>query len=515
MENSEYLKNQISIMINLFKAKRFDTLIDKGLTLLNKFPEQPILYNIISLAYNALEKGEESKKLLIQILKKEPENFHILNNLGLASVHCGDTDEAENYYNRALKLKPDLIEALVNLGNLKTTQNKNDEAKEYFIKAIEINDKLLPPKLSLAGYYEQSGDFEKAKKIYNEILEINPNFTIADKSLSLIQKYKPGDTHLKSMEKKLKNNIDDEAMRRLNFALGKAYEDIGEYEKSFKFYEAGNKLYKKEIKYDSKNDTEYFDRIKKAFEEHINNIEPLGQKIIFVVGMPRSGTTLTEQILSSHKDVYGAGELSFLKDGIEKKLSIKDNILNLNSNNLNAKSLREIRDYYLEKIKIFKNTKDYLVDKAPLNFKWIGLIMKIFPDSKIIHCTRSPMDICWSNYKNTFSSRSMNYTYDFADLVNFYKLYDDLMNFWQKKFDKKIFNMNYENLIANKEVETKRLIKFCELDWDDKCLDFHKNKRSVSTASLAQVREPLYKTSIEKWKNYSKNLEILINKLGY
>jgi len=189
--------------------------------------------------------------------------------------------------------------------------------------------------------------------------------------------------------------------------------------------------------------------------------------------------------------------------------------LNLNSNNLNAKSLREIRDYYLEKIKIFKNTKDYLVDKAPLNFKWIGLIMKIFPDSKIIHCTRSPMDICWSNYKNTFSSRSMNYTYDFADLVNFYKLYDDLMNFWQKKFDKKIFNMNYENLIANKEVETKRLIKFCELDWDDKCLDFHKNKRSVSTASLAQVREPLYKTSIEKWKNYSKNLEILINKLGY
>jgi hypothetical protein len=109
----------------------------------------------------------------------------------------------------------------------------------------------------------------------------------------------------------------------------------------------------------------------------------------------------------------------------------------------------------------------------------------------------------------------MNYTYDFADLVNFYKLYDDLMNFWQKKFDKKIFNMNYENLIANKEVETKRLIKFCELDWDDKCLDFHKNKRSVSTASLAQVREPLYKTSIEKWKNYSKNLEILINKLGY
>ena len=515
MDNNEYLKNQISILINLFKTKRFEALIDKGLVLLNKFPDQAILYNITSLAYNAIEKNEEAKKLLIKILKKEPNNFHVLNNLGLASTQCGDIDDAENYFSRALKLKPDFLEALINFGNLKTKQNKNEEAKEYFINAIKINNQLIPPKISLAGYYEQSGKFEEAKKIYREILEINPNFTIADKSLSLIQKYKLGDDHLKSMEEKLKKNLDKEDARRLNFALGKAYEDICEYEKSFKFYETGNRLYKKDIKYDFKKEAGYFNKIKETFKNNFDVLKPLDQKIIFIVGMPRSGTTLTEQILSSHKNVYGAGELSFLKQAIDKKLSIKNNSLNLNSKNLTSEVFQEIRNYYLKKIEIFENNEEYLIDKAPLNFKWIGFIVTIFPNAKIVHCTRNPIDICWSNYKNTFSSRLMDYTYDFNDLANFYKLYDDLMQYWHKKFSNKIFNMDYENLIANKEAETKKLLEFCELSWDDNCLNFHKNTRSVATASLAQVRQPLYKTSIEKWKKYSKNLKVLKKQLGY
>ena len=224
--------------------------------------------------------------------------------------------------------------------------------------------------------------------------------------------------------------------------------------------------------------------------------------------MPRSGTTLAEQILSSHKNVYGAGELSFLKEIIEKKLLTDNGIFDLN-----AKVLKEIKDYYLKKISIFENKKKYLIDKAPLNFKWIGFISLIFPNSKIIHCTRNPMDVCWSNYKNTFVSKSMNYTYDFDDLAGFYNAYNELMKYWLKNFGDKIFNMNYENLIINKEAETKKLLKFCELEWDNNCLDFHKNKKSVSTASLAQVRQPLYNSSVEGWKNYSKYIEILKKKL--
>ena len=295
----------------------------------------------------------------------------------------------------------------------------------------------------------------------------------------------------------------------LNFALGKAHEDIESYEKAFKFYETGNNLYKKNISYNVKDEIHNFEEIKNFFKfNNIDSLDDYGQKIIFVLGMPRSGTTLTEQILSSHKNVYGAGELSFLKEAIDKTLFAKNgNIVS------NAEKLKEIKNYYLKKIEVFKNEKEFLVDKAPLNFKWIGFIMALFPNSKIIHCTRNPMDICWSNYKNKFSSKLMDYSYDFKDLAIFYKGYDDLMKFWLNIFDNRVFSMSYENLVINKETETKKLLEFCELNWDDNCLNFHKNKNSVSTASLAQVRQPLYSSSVEKWKSYSKDLEVLKKQL--
>jgi tetratricopeptide (TPR) repeat protein len=510
MESDEYLKKQLSIMINLFESKRFDILIDKGSMLIKKFPEQSIFYNITSLAYNAIGKSIEAKKLLTKVLKKDPENISVLNNLGLISVQCGDNDEAEEYYSKALDLNPGFLEVLVNLGNLKLGQDRGEEAKEFFLRALKIDNQLIPAKKSLAAYYEQSGKFEEAKGIYREILKKDPSYTIADKSLSLIHKYKLGDDHIKVMEEKLSNDSDEEGLKRLSFALGKAYEDVGNYEKSFRLYEAGNKLYSKEITYDLKVEINYIEKIKKIFEKNnIATLDDYGQKIIFILGMPRSGTTLAEQILSSHKNVYGAGELNYLKEAIEKNLLIENGGADLSAKNLKPEILKKIKDYYLKKIMVYKNEKEYLVDKAPLNFKWIGFILGIFPNSKIIHCSRNPMDVCWSNYKNTFASRSMNYTYDFNNLAGFYKTYDDLMQFWLKKFGKKVFNLVYENLIINKEIETKKMLNFCDLAWDDKCLDFHKNKKSVSTASLAQVRLPLYSSSVEKWKNYSKELDVL------
>jgi hypothetical protein len=151
----------------------------------------------------------------------------------------------------------------------------------------------------------------------------------------------------------------------------------------------------------------------------------------------------------------------------------------------------------------------YLIDKAPLNFKWIGFIYLLFPNSKIIHCKRNAMDVCWSNYKNSFASKLMDYTYDFKDLATFYKAYDSSIKFWEKDSRINIFDLVYEDLIDDKLVQTKRLLEFCDLDWDENCLSFHKNKKAVSTASLAQVRQPIYNSSVEKWKSYSKDLEIL------
>ena len=492
-------------MINLFESKRFNELIDKGRVLIKKFPDQAILYNLTSLAYGATGKSIESRELLLKILKKQPKNFFVLNNLGLACAELNDYKLAEEFYNRAIILNSTFPDALVNLGNLKTRQNKNDEAKDLFVKALKIDNKILPAKISLAGYYEQSGNFKEAKKIYHDVLEINPNYTIADKSLSLIHKYSSSDPHIKAMEEKLKKNIDKEGTQRLNFALGKAYEDTGDFEKSFKFYETANKIQKKKTTFNINNEIKYFDKIKKIFKDkNINPLKDYGQKIIFILGMPRSGTTLAEQILSSHNSVYGAGELNFLREAIIAELSDKNGEFNLSSENL-----QKAKDHYLEKIKIFKNEKIYLIDKAPLNFKWIGFIYLLFPNSKIIHCKRNAMDVCWSNYKNSFSSQLMDYAYGFNDLANFYKAYENLMEFWKKDFRKNVFDLVYEELISDKSTKTKKLLEFCDLEWDENCLNFHKNKKAVSTASLAQVRQPLYSSSVLKWKNYSDDLNEL------
>ena len=505
MENINYLKKQLSIMLNLFETKRFDELINKGEVLIKKFPEQAILYNLTSLAYAATGKSTESKELLLKILKKQPKNFFVLNNLGLACAELNDYKQAEEFYNRAIILNSTFIDALVNLGNLKTRQNKNEEAKNLFVKALKIDNKIIPAKISLAGYYEQSGNFKEAKKIYHEVLEINPNYTIADKSLSLIHKYSSSDSHIKTMEEKLKKNTGEEGAQRLNFALGKAYEDTRNFEKSFKFYETANKIQKGKTTFNINNEIKYFDKIKKIFKDkNINPLKDYGQKIIFILGMPRSGTTLAEQILSSHTNVYGAGELNFLREAINSELSDKNGEFNLSTENL-----QNAKDHYLEKIKIFKNEKMYLIDKAPLNFKWIGFIYLLFPNSKIIHCKRNAMDVCWSNYKNSFASKLMDYTYDFNDLATFYKAYDSSIKFWEKDSRINIFDLVYEDLIDDKLVQTKRLLEFCDLDWDENCLSFHKNKKAVSTASLAQVRQPIYNSSVEKWKSYSKDLEIL------
>ena len=225
--------------------------------------------------------------------------------------------------------------------------------------------------------------------------------------------------------------------------------------------------------------------------------------------MPRSGTTLVEQIVSSHSNVYGAGELSFLDNSIRKYL-FKDNIFSeksIDANNIEI--LNNIRNEYLEGIKSFDNQQEIITDKAPLNFRWVGFIKILFPNSKIIHCVRNPMDVCFSNYKNSFGSNALSYCYDLHDLGVYYNLYKNLMSFWHNTFPKEIYDLSYEDLIKNQDEETKKLIKFCNLNWEETCLLPHKNKNKVSTASLAQIRKPIYKTSLNKWEDYSEYLEDL------
>jgi hypothetical protein len=320
-----------------------------------------------------------------------------------------------------------------------------------------------------------------------------------------------------SKDKTLKS----EQLIDLSFALGKAYEDIGNYEKSFENLEKGNKLKKTKINYQIDNQAiipfKLFKNITKTFDGL--DLESLKQKseskrIIFICGMPRSGTTLIEQIIAAHPQVNGAGELIYLQNLIKKnfienfKLN-KQKIINEASSNNNI-----IESKYFEFLDFHKFSSKLITDKAPQNFRWIGFMKIFFPNSKIIHCNRNAKDNCLSLFKNNFASSHMDWTYDQKDIAEYYNLYYDLMKFWNKKLPNDIYNANYERIVQNKEIEIKKLIEFCGLKWDSACLNHHKHiKTPISTVSVVQARKPIYSSSLNSNNKYSKYLNGLYSSL--
>ena len=352
------------------------------------------------------------------------------------------------------------------------------------------------------------GKFEEADKHFKSALKINPKFTLADRHISMSFKYDINNPHLKSMESKIQDkSLDNFQKIQLYFALGKAYEDIGNYKKSFENYKLGNKLKREAIKYQIDDDVKLFEDIKSSFSninfQNLNNLGNKSNKMIFILGMPRSGTTLVEQIISNHKKVYGAGELKDLAQIINDKVKfpVKFNIEDQSFFN-------KIGTRYIENLDRFNTDKNRISDKELGNFRWIGLIKLILPNSKIIHCTRNPKDNCLSLFKNFFDGQ-LHFSYSLEEVGKYYKLYQNLMEFWKQLIPSFIYDMSYEKLVENQESESRKLLDFCNLDWDKNCLTFYKNKRAIPSPSCVQARKPIYKNSVKSWQKYKDELSPL------
>ena len=232
---------------------------------------------------------------------------------------------------------------------------------------------------------------------------------------------------------------------------------------------------------------------------------------IFIVGMLRSGTSVVEQIISSHHEVYGAGELKNLTQII---IPILREHLTNDKTKLSKKTFLSIRKQYLESLSRFNTSENVITDKWPLNFRSIGFILSAIPEAKIIHLKRDARATCWSIYKHYFSDTGNGWAYNFDDLAEFYKLYSEIMRYWHEMFPGKVYDISYEDLTTNQEDETRKLLEYCELEWDQNCLDFHKNKRAVDTASVLQVRQKMYQGSSEAWKEHEEYLQPLIKALS-
>ena len=305
---------------------------------------------------------------------------------------------------------------------------------------------------------------------------------------------------------------------QLSFALAKAYEDLADYDKSFQYLKAGNCVRKKQLNYHIDDERKLISKIRWIFTSASlpcafagagkPSIQP-----IFIVGMMRSGTSLVEQILASHSQVHGAGELRTVYNLVRPLLKKRGD--EKAKQPLSRREIKALRDAYLSALHALKVPEKIITDKMPLNFRWIGFILCAFPEAKIIQLNRDPRATCWSNYKHYFFDKGNGYTYDLQDLAEFHKLYIDLMAFWRERFPNTIYELGYEDLTENQQAETRKLLAFCDLDWQPQCLDFHNTKRPVRTMSATQVRQKMYQGSSEAWRKYAAHLQPLIKGLGY
>ena len=331
------------------------------------------------------------------------------------------------------------------------------------------------------------------------MLKIKPDFTEADRLISQMEKYHSKHKHFLDLKEKLSNmRLNDNSLVHLHFALGKAYGDQKKYFESFDNYKKANDISKKISNYNFKKSKKRFDTIKKKFKSLDDcKLSKKNRQFIFIIGMPRSGTSLTEQILSSHKNVIGGGELPYIQKLYNEYFKPRKNLDN--------NDLLKCNKEYLNFVSHIDNSNKVFTDKAPLNFFYVGFILKFLPNSKFINIIRNPIDNCWSIYKNYFPTK-IDFGNDLNDLSKYYRSYQDLMLFWKKLFPNEIYDLKYENLVKNTEQEIKKLLQFCSLDWDENCLKHHKNKRVIKTISFNQARRPIYNTSLKSYDGYENYL---------
>ncbi len=513
-------------------------------------PNNPDALQLLGLLADNVGKFDLAEKLMRQSLSYQPNQTGVWSNLGFVLWKLNKLEESEECCREALRLDPDSAIAHVNLGNALKDQGKAEEAIASYQKAIDLNSELglnnlgnllkdLGRPMEAIAYYKRAiearpdyitthnnlgvalveqGKIPDAIDSYQRALEIKPDYALAHRNLAFVKKYKNRDQQLETMEGLLENSMaSDEDRMFLSFALGKAYEDLKLHEKSFCYMQEGNRLKRRMLDFDIGRICGLYEKVKTIFAKELFD-EFSGSGIqdptpIFILGMPRSGSTLFEQILASHPDVHGAGELDDLHMVVE--------ILNCESTqshypnavtNLPLGQFAVLGRNYLDRIRLHSSTTRFITDKMPRNFEYIGMIKLMLPSAKVIHCKRDPMDTCFSIYKKFFAGIHP-YAYDKQELGKYYLLYEELMAHWHDTLPGFIFEIQYEDLVADQETRTRRLLDFCGLDWRDSCLDFFKTERPVQTASAAQVRQPIYKTSVKAWKNYEPYLQPLIEVL--
>jgi len=527
-------QQQLDILIKSYKSQDYKKSEQLAILLTKEFPNHEFGWKALSMILKKKGKIKESLEASLKVIEISPKDaeayYNLANtlrelrkfseaetnyrkaillkphfpeanyNMGIVLKELSKFEEAEIYYKHAINLNPNFSNAYNNLGTVLEHLGKLEEAEKFYRIAINLEPNQAELYNNLGTVLEQTGKLKEAEINFKKSIQINPNFANAHRQLSLIKKFKEYDDQYFTLQKiYLDKKTSKDQLCHVNFSLAKINEDMGNFQAAFKHYNEGNSIRKKILNYNIEEDIKLFHKIKLNYDEiskqriqikkNENNLN-----LIFILGMPRSGTTLIEQIISSHPEVSGLGELPFIS---EFGKSIVEGL-----NPSNEDSILKFRKFYINKIKNLSKGNSFITDKMPQNFCYIGLIVAAFPEAKILHIKRNSAAVCWANFRQWFRSRNLAYSYSIDDIINYYALYEELMMFWKKKFNNVIYDIDYDMLTIDPKNITKNLINHLNLKWDEKCLSPENNKRSVSTASNIQIRNKIFKGSSEKWKKY-------------
>jgi tetratricopeptide (TPR) repeat protein len=455
-----------------------------------------------------------------EMTPKDLDRSNILFCRAVIRLHHGNIKLAQSLLEKILVTRPKHVGAIHNLGTICLDKMEYDKGEEYFRRSIELDPKNANAYNNLGACCSYQGKPEQAKEFYLKALELDPSRAQTFRNMCQHHKFETYDDVLITLLIAMSDEkLSDDDRSHLCFSAFKAFDDLGERKRAFDYLAKGNSLFRSVIKYTPKSDADNVTIVKRAFkpsqpklrEKFIKN-NPLPHIPIFVIGMPRSGTSLTEQVLSAHSQVHGGGELPILNQIANPMLGrIYGKITDAN---LEATHFEQFRKRYINACKDYPHDGIYLTDKMPANFRWVGFIKQALPEAKIINQIRDPRAICWSIFKLRFSTVGNGYAYNQVDLGNYYHRYKDLMAYWEKKYPDYIHNLNYEFFTENQLEETKRLLNFVGLPWEDACVNFHESNRPVKTASSAQVKKELYTGSSQAWRKYEEFLEPLLTALG-
>ena len=528
----------INQLANLYNQGQLSAVVEQAQALVEQYPSAFIVWNILGAANKGLGQVDEAVRAFQKVTELNPTYADGFNNLGATlhdqgkaeeaieayksaiSLHPDDTkvhynmgvtlqeygklDEALEAYSKAIALKPDYASAFNNMATVLRDQNKLDEAILAYKKVLSIEPDNADAYNNMGVALKEQGNLEEAIEALKKAILLNPDNADAHRNLSDQIKYRPNDPQLNTISELIKRtDFADGDKCQLHYAAAKMSADLGELKASFEHYVTGGALRKKILSYDLEQDELVFAQIKniaprlKKFSLDISS-QVTTPNPVFILGMPRSGTSLIEQIISCHSQVHGAGELPFLhRFGGKLSRGLQD---------IKSGTLLKVRNSYLHELKNNSANKQIVTDKMPQNFLYVGLIFKTLPEAKIIHVKRHPAATCWSNFKHYFSAKGLGYSYDLHDTVAYFRMYQELMEFWEQQYGGKIYHLDYERLTVEQEIETKKLIEHLELPWEDACLSPQKNKRRVRTASKQQVRKKVYAGSSETWRKYEKFL---------